>query len=172
MPFWVILGHFGSFWVILGHLVEFWLQKHHLHCIVKFKKNAPNLDFLCREQRLKSSGPCRAHRLKIHIKCSEFGLQLQFQNLAPKYPFLTPVAMFAWVLPHLKFITGIYFDLFQQQNSSEPGSKREPANFAQILPFWCIFGQKKRQKMCHFPILSAFFCCFPFYMGLLLSIFF
>ena len=61
------------FWVILGHLVEFWLQKHHLHCIVKFKKNAPNLDFLCREQRLKSSGPCRAHRLKIHIKCSEFG---------------------------------------------------------------------------------------------------
>ena len=23
---------------------------------------------LCREQRLKSSGPCRAHRLKIHIK--------------------------------------------------------------------------------------------------------
>ena len=48
-PFWAILGHFGPFWVILGHLVEFWLQKHHLHCIVKFKKNAPNLDFLCRE---------------------------------------------------------------------------------------------------------------------------
>merc|ERR1712083_982406 len=48
-PFWVILGHFGSFWTILGHLVEFWLQKHHLHCIVKFKKNAPNLDFLSRE---------------------------------------------------------------------------------------------------------------------------
>ena len=47
--FWVILDHFGSFWAILGHLVEFWLQKHHLHCIVKFKKNAPNLDFLCRE---------------------------------------------------------------------------------------------------------------------------
>ena len=47
--FWVILDHFGSFWTILGHLVEFWLQKHHLHCIVKFKKNAPNLDFLCRE---------------------------------------------------------------------------------------------------------------------------
>ena len=44
--FWAILGHFGPFWAIL---VEFWLQKHHLHCIVKFKKNAPKLDFLCRE---------------------------------------------------------------------------------------------------------------------------
>merc|ERR1711994_880102 len=42
LSFWVILGHFGSFWVFL---VEFWLQKHHLHCIVKFKKKCSEFGF-------------------------------------------------------------------------------------------------------------------------------
>ena len=80
----MIFLFFGSPVALLEPDLDCFLDRPRIHRFVDLPRVGSRLmvtmmifdkssTILCREWRLKSSGPCGAHRLKIHIKCSEYG---------------------------------------------------------------------------------------------------